>query len=452
MVIMPAMQLPEQFIIRTKDIIQAELQSFIQALDTEPPVSIRVNDKAPIVPSAKQVPWCDTGYYLPERPLFTADPFFHAGAYYVQEASSMFLCQALEQTVSKDDIVLDLSAAPGGKSTLIAQYLGNNGFLVSNEISRNRAFILTENMIKWGNDNVLISNNAPKDFCLLPDFFDTVVVDAPCSGEGMFRKDAGAIDEWSPENVAMCAARQKSILADVWDSLKTDGILIYSTCTYNFEENEDNVKWIEDELGAEFVRLDIQKFPKITTYGKGYRFYPHKTEGEGFFLAVLKKTSGASSVKKHKKYKEYKQTSKIGTEVFSLKNYLQQPESWDLVQDKNMISAVKKTHLEKVDILKNNLRPMHFGITLAEQKGKDFIPHISLALSKNIELKKINTAEIDKTTALKYLRRESVFLPDAAKGFVLLTYKNIPIGWVKNLGNRSNNLYPNEWRIRMKLE
>lgn len=442
------MQLPEQFILRTKDILLSDLQPFIDAVNTAPPVSIRLNDKTTVDLSSDKVPWCNSGYYLSERPLFTADPLFHAGAYYVQEASSMFLQQMLEQLVNKDSTVLDISAAPGGKSTLISQFLFPQGLLVSNEIVKSRVNILAENMIKWGNDNVLVSNNSPADFKKIPDFFDVIVVDAPCSGEGMFRKDEGAVSEWSIQNVMMCAARQKDILTDVWDSLKTEGILIYSTCTYNREENEENIQWIENELGAEFLPLDIEKFPEITSYGKGYRFYPHKTKGEGFFIAALRKTSGIHTAKK---YKQNKQISKPGAEILSLKNQLQEPEIWELIQENNIISAVRKTLFERINILKKNLRTMHFGITLAEQKGKDFIPHISLALSKNIDLKKVQTAEINKTKAIKYLQRESILLPDSEKGFVLLTYENVPVGWVKNLGNRSNNLYPGEWRIRMKI-
>lgn len=442
------MQLPELFLIRTKEIFQSDFQQFIDALDTSSPVSIRMNDKTDLIPSAEKVPWCSSGYYLPERPLFTADPLFHAGAYYVQEASSMFLQQVLEQLVPTDSTVLDLSAAPGGKSTLISQHLKEKGFLVSNEIVRSRANILAENMIKWGNSNVFVCNNSPKDFKVLPSFFDAVVVDAPCSGEGMFRKDEGAISEWSVQNVMMCSARQKDILSDVWDSLKTGGILVYSTCTYNREENEENVKWIENELGAEFIPLNTESFSEITTSDKGYRFYPHKTKGEGFFIAALRKTADAPLPKKHKSVQH---KSKIDQKTLDLRNQLIDPASWEIIQDINIISAVKKNHFEKTEILKKNLRSMHFGITLAEQKGKDFIPHISLAISKNIDIEKVVTAEIDKSTAIQYLRKENITLPDLPRGFVLLVYENVPIGWVKNLGNRSNNLYPNEWRIRMRI-
>lgn len=442
------MKLPESFLDQIKGILLNEFSDFIESLESPSPISIRLNNKTQITPSNERVSWCDSGYYLSERPLFTADPLFHAGAYYVQEASSMFLQQALEQHVSKDSTVLDLSAAPGGKSTLISQYLNENGFLVSNEIVRSRANILAENMIKWGNDNVLVSNNSPEDFQKLPSFFDVLVVDAPCSGEGMFRKDEGAISEWSKQNVTMCSMRQKDILNGAWDTLKSDGILIYSTCTYNKNENDDIIEWIESELGAEFLPLKIEQFPEITAGEKGYRFYPHKTRGEGFFISVLRKTSDCP--KAHKK-KKNKQIQKTDNNLLSLKNQLINPSIWELLIENNVVSAIQKTHLDKVEILRKELKTIHFGITLAEIKGKDFIPHISLALSKQINLENVNTVEIDEKTAIQYLSKETIQLPETKNGFVLLKNKNVPIGWVKNLGNRCNNLYPKEWKIRMNL-
>lgn len=447
------MNLPEAFIVRTKNILHHDTDDFIQSLNTASPTSIRVNDKLPLVPSSERVKWCQDGFYLPERPLFTADPFLHAGAYYVQEASSMFLSQVLNQLVSKESVVLDLSAAPGGKSTLISQFINEKGLLVSNEIVRSRAYILAENLTKWGNDAFIVTNNEPKDFQKTTGFFDVVVVDAPCSGEGMFRKDAGAIDEWSEQNVTMCAARQKDILSDVWDALKTDGILIYSTCTYNTEENEENITWIEETLGAKFIPLNIDDFPEITAAEKGYRFFPHKTKGEGFFIAALKKKSEIRSQKSENKKlnKNSLKKQKLSKEIEDLKNFLWNSEKWKIYQENNIISAFDAEKSEKLDIIKNNLRVLRFGIALAEQKGRDFIPQVGLALSKQLDKNKFNIVDVDYKTAIAYLKTEAIFLPDAPKGFILITYKNLPIGWVKNIGNRCNNLYPNEWRIRMNL-
>lgn len=442
------MNLPEPFVSRTQELLKEELPAFLDALDYPSPVSVRVNDKMEYLPSDDTVKWCDAGYYLAERPVFTLDPLLHAGVYYVQEASSMFLQQALNQFVVPQSVVLDLCAAPGGKSTLISQYLNRDGILVSNEIIRNRAYILAENLIKWGNDTVLVSNNEPKDFQRLPSFFDAVVVDAPCSGEGMFRKDTGAVNEWNEQNVMMCARRQREILTDVWDTLKKDGILIYSTCTYNREENEENVSWMETELGAELLRLNTDAFPEITVSDKGYRFFPHKTRGEGFFLSVLRKTSDAPSLRIKKQDKRQQKSEFNETE---LKNRLIEPENWKIYTDNNMISAFRTKFSDKVELLKSNLHIMHYGITLYEIKGRDLIPHTSLALSKSIQMENVLQAEVELRDALLFLKKETINLSEAEKGFVLIKYRNMPLGWVKNLGNRCNNLYPNEWRIRMKI-
>ena len=215
------MNLPIQFIERTKAILQEEYSAFENSLLQPTPTSIRINDKMAYEPSDELVSWCETGYYLKERPLFTADPLFHAGVYYVQEASSMFLSQAIIQHFPNAAAVLDLCAAPGGKSTLLSQFLRNDCILVSNEIIRSRAYILAENLSKWGNPNIVVSNNDPADFSGIPNYFDAVVVDAPCSGEGLFRKDPRSISEWSESNIKLCAERQRKILTDIWESFKT---------------------------------------------------------------------------------------------------------------------------------------------------------------------------------------------------------------------------------------
>jgi len=452
------MNLPQSFINQITPILGNETADFLEALQTESPVSIRLNNKIETT-EKERVKWCETGFYLPERPLFTADPLFHAGAYYVQEASSMFVEQAVCQHFPKEPLrVLDLCAAPGGKSTHLSSLLPENSLLVSNEIIRSRAYILTENLVKWGNANVVACNNAPQDFAGLYSFFDAVLVDAPCSGEGMFRKDETAIVEWSPENVRKCAERQRDILLNVWLALKTGGILIYSTCTYNRQENEENVQWIIRELGAEFLPLKTEKEWGITVSDFGYRFYPHKTRGEGFFLAVLRKTADENERACHcgldpqSHRKRDKQKGIAGqARNDELKKLLKNPENWQISISENKITALPKGRVEEIEFLQKKLKIMHAGIPLAEQKGKDFIPETALALSKNIDLEKVNAFEIDLQTALRFLQKESIEILQAPKGYVLLTYKNTPVGWVKNLGNRANNLYPAEWRIRMKL-
>jgi len=443
------MILPEAFIKRTQELPGIDFEALVKALDTPPPTSIRVNNKMDYHPSEDKVQWCDSGYYLPERPLFTADPLLHAGVYYVQEASSMFLQQAVKQHFPEARTVLDLCAAPGGKSTLLSQALPDSSILVSNEIIRSRAYILAENLLKWGNPNVVVTNNEPKDFASLPGFFDAIVVDAPCSGEGMFRKDPGAIQEWSEYNVKLCAERQREILTSVWNSLKSDGILVYSTCTYNREENEENARWICEELGAELLVMNLEGNTDITESDFGYRFYPHKTKGEGFFLSVLRKNSFVSGTIKNKK--DDKKGIKFVTKNDVKTLTLLEPDRWTIIPENNLIKAYDKVRLADFLIINKQLKCMHSGLLLGEMKGSDFIPAAGIALSKKLDKNSVEIIDADYETAILFLRKEAIFLPNSGRGYLLVSYKGQALGWVKNMGNRCNNLYPQEWRIRMKL-
>ena len=321
--------------------------------------------------------------------------------------------------------------------------------LVSNEIVRSRAYILAENLIKWGNSSIIVTNNDPKDFAALPGFFDAVVVDAPCSGEGMFRKDAGAIAEWSEYNVKLCAARQREILSTVWDTLKTDGILVYSTCTFNREENEDNVKWICEELGADLLSVNLDGYQNITVTDYGYRFYPHKTKGEGFFLTVLRKNAMVHSSQKNKREdkKNIKSVTKSNTSVFSLL----ESDRWLINLEDNLIKGYDKVRINDFLFIKKHLKCMHSGLLLGEIKGQDFIPSSSIAFSKKLNRESIEQVEVDYKSAIAFLKKEAITLPLSTRGYVLICFKGQALGWVKNLGNRTNNLYPQEWRIRMKI-
>jgi 16S rRNA C967 or C1407 C5-methylase (RsmB/RsmF family)/NOL1/NOP2/fmu family ribosome biogenesis protein len=444
------MNLPEAFVTRTKKLLGDDFSELENALENAPPTSIRVNDKIKYEPSEEKVFWCESGYYLKDRPLFTADPLFHAGVYYVQEASSMFLEQAVKQHFPNASTILDLCAAPGGKSTLLSQTLPESSLLVSNEIIRSRAYILAENLIKWGNPNVIVSNNEPKDFERLPGFFDAIVIDAPCSGEGMFRKDAGAIQEWSEYNVKLCAERQREIVSAVWDALKTDGILVYSTCTFNRDENEENVKWICDELDAEVLSIDLQGNKDIYQSDLGYRFYPHKTKGEGFFISVLRKKLIQNRTYKSKKIdkKAVKFVTKPEVSLLQLVDSKKRV----ITIENNQIKAYEKEHLNDYLNLNEELRCLHSGLLLGEMKGLDFIPSANIALSKKLDLISVETVDVDYNTAISFLRKDAILLPNSSKGYILICYKGIGLGWVKNLGNRCNNLYPHEWRIRMKID
>ncbi len=394
------------------------------------------------------VPWCEHGFYLTERPSFTFDPLFHAGAYYVQEASSMFLWEMLKQTIgtSSQQKVLDLCAAPGGKSTLLASYF-TDGLVVSNEVIKSRAAILTENCIKWGADNIIVTNNDPKDFQRLQNFFDVIVIDAPCSGSGLFRKDPTAVNEWSEENVKLCSLRQQRIAADVLPALKQNGILIYSTCSYSKQEDEDVLDWIVEELKVASCRLQVDPNWKIVEVESdkhkafGYRFYPDQIKGEGFFIAAFRKTNGEEDAYHQEQTLQFPGKQ----ELLQLRSFIPLPETYAVFKQAEALRAIKEIWVTALKQLAKHLYIKKAGVELGTIKGKDFIPSHELAVSM-IGLESFAAIELSKEDALQYLKRKE-FSTDAPKGWTLVKYGGLPLGWIKVLPNRINNYYPQEWRI-----
>lgn len=448
------MALPAEFISSMQPLLLKEMQPFLAAITEDAPVSIRFNPfkhKCVTDDNLEQVPWSQHGYYLENRPAFTFDPLFQAGYYYVQEASSMFVEYIVRELIHEPSVCLDSCAAPGGKSISILSALPEGSLLVSNEIVRSRANVLAENMTKFGHPNSVVTNNAPKDFQKLPNFFDLILVDAPCSGEGMFRKDEVAVKEWSPANVKMCCARQKDILEDIWTSLKPGGYLIYSTCTYNLQENEQNSAWIADELGAEFVEIEVPKewgiTPSMQKAVTAYRFLPHKTKGEGLYVAVLRKKEDESLFNKTSKKQNRQGVLK---DISTYQPMLKSPLDFIFIKEDDKITAEPAAWKDEILQLKSNLRVLLYGIELGEYKGKNFIPAHPLAMSIHLEDGVFPQIDLTLEQALSYLRCEAISIDNAPVGFVLVTYRNIPLGFVKNLGNRANNLYPKEWRIRSR--
>jgi len=445
--------LPPAFTERISRQLGNETEDFIQSLLLPAPVSIRVHPRkfpdTHIWLEMPRVPWCEHGYYLSERPVFTLDPLFHAGAYYVQEASSMFLYEVLKQLFpnQKNNLkVLDLCASPGGKSTLLSAFLNGEGLLISNEAIRSRIPSLKENTIRWGYYNVIITNNDPEDFVKSEMYFDLVVVDAPCSGEGLFRKDPESIKEWSKENTYHCVLRQKRILSSATEIVADEGFLIYSTCTFNPEENEAHQQQIKAS-GFEPVPINVNKEWNITQpSSNSVQFFPHKNRGEGFYLAVYKKTGGRNSeIKLRRKYKP---------EFFNCNlfhSFFQLPFESVLIKDnKHGIIVFPDAWIEWMGVASNNLCMVQAGVEVGEIKGKDVIPSHALAMSFFLN-KEIATCDLDVHQSRLFLSKENIVLPEnTPKGFVLLTYQGVPLGWVKNLGNRTNNLYPQEYRIRMR--
>ncbi len=422
-------KLPLAFTTYTRDLFGDELyQIFLKGLEETPPVSIRLNsfklsegtNKINPELSPQPIPWCKEGFWLETRPNFTFDPLLHAGVYYVQETSSMFLSHVLQHWVKQPVMVLDLCAAPGGKTTCTRTSLPAGSFLFSNEPIGKRAQILAENVQKFGHEDVVVTNNYPRDYKKSKLSFDVIIADVPCSGEGMFRKDPQSIEEWSPQNVENCWQLQRSIIADIWDNLKPGGILIYSTCTFNAHEDEENIAWILNEYDAKLLSVPTEEAWNITGSlisnplkdGQEfpvYRFIPGKTRGEGIFMAIIRKHGGNQALK-------YKTTV-------------------------NSDKAVAEAH--------KRLRILSHGVKEGIQKGKTIIPDHTLALSLSTDKTAYPNVEVDYQTAIAYLRHEAVVLSsEAPRGIVLLTYKEHPIGFAKNLGNRANNLYPQEWRIK----
>ena len=445
--------LPEGFKKEMKSLLGEEADQLLKTLEEEPVVSVRLNRRKPVshtlFEGMEAVDWCENGFYLPERPDFGHNPLLYAGTFYVQEASSMIyeqitgkLLEEIERERGKKEPleVLDLCAAPGGKSTAIINALDDEDVLISNEFDRKRAWILKENIEKWGSGNVVVTNNAAADFGKLSEKFDIIAVDAPCSGEGMMRREAVARSQWSEELVAQCSTLQREIVADILPTLKEGGYLIYSTCTFNRKENEENLDYFMKAYGLEPVSLKLEgvedALKGIGTEAQALRFMPHRTKGEGLFVAVLKKPGK----------EEARVQPKLSTQ--SRKEEESQREE---IRIGDILYEMSGTGKEMVKTLQNkvkNIRILSAGRPKTEMKGKLEIP---LAASVLFHLGTGNFPIVDltKEDALKYLRRETLNLPEETpKGYLTVSYKGHPLGVIKNLGNRANNLYPSEWKIR----
>jgi NOL1/NOP2/sun family putative RNA methylase len=435
-----------------------DAENFLQAHQSaEAPTSIRLN---PFKPSSKKnneiVPWCPEGYYLDGRPSFTFDPLFHAGCYYVQEASSMFIGYIFNYLKGDDDLkVLDLCAAPGGKSTLISSALKNTDLLVANEIIKTRVPILNDNLNRWGRSNIIVTNNDPKDFKKLRGFFDIILVDAPCSGSGMFRKDPDAMSLWSEANVNLCYQRQQRILADVYPALKEDGYFIYSTCSYSVEENENILDWLCDEFELESIRIPIEQDWGIvesqssTHNAWGYRFYPDKVKGEGLFAACLRKRESSGQLP-NIKYKEQQKANY--KEIDLVKPFINEPDNYYYFKVNDDWLAIDKVHKERLATLWQYLYLKKSGVRMGKLAGKDLIPDHELALSVIINKDRFLQTELTKEQAIQYLRRDNIIDLDMnTTGWSLMNFERHALGWAKLLPNRINNYYPKEIRILSPL-
>jgi 16S rRNA C967 or C1407 C5-methylase (RsmB/RsmF family)/NOL1/NOP2/fmu family ribosome biogenesis protein len=435
--------LPKAFTDAMKFRLGPEAELFFTEHETQAPVSVRVNPFKSVTKfdSQEHISWAKNGRYLPERISFTFDPLFHAGCYYVQEASSMFLEQVFNAVAGSSNgiRVLDACAAPGGKSTHILSLLDQESLLVSNEVIPSRNKILSQNLSKWGCSNVVVTQNETEKFSALTGFFDVIIVDAPCSGEGLFRKDPEACNEWSPDAVNICARRQHQILDDLYPALKEGGYIIYSTCTYEESENEEQVAHMISTYGMELVDLPLFNNDMVKSSG-GLRFYPHRIKGEGFFISALKKCEAEEEVKKRTKNSGKKETVKFP------EGLLNNQTRFIPYSHEDELYAFPEEHYTSINLIQDHLFVRKAGVHVGTTKGKDFIPSQELALSMDVhpEVKRVNLEEPD---AITYLQCGALQLPFSEKGWMLVTYEHFPLGWIKALGNRVNNYYPREWRI-----
>ncbi|MCB0568241.1 MAG: hypothetical protein KDC66_00680 [Phaeodactylibacter sp.] len=450
------MILPPDFTEQIKAQLGDEWPAFLNALASPAPTSIRFNLLKNInwQENIDKVKWEPNGVYLSTRPVFTLDPAFHAGAYYVQEASSMFVGEAVRQLVPAGRFVraLDLCAAPGGKTTLLQSALSRGSLLLANEVIRPRYQILRENLMRWGAANIFSSNLDSSAFGALQGYFGLVLVDAPCSGEGLFRKDADAVGEWSPDNVQLCCGRQKRILADAVALLEPGGILLYSTCTYNRFENEENAAWLADQFGVEPLRLQLHPEWNIVEREWGYQFYPHRVRGEGFYLAAFRRPPGPAFQMPRLKDKAPTGLALLSRPVIErLEPWVRDTAALAFFENKNgMIVAIPRTLEEEARFLSQALGRVQMGTEIGSFKNKDFVPAHALALSP-LAAAGIPRVALDRDTALLFLKKENIRLPHQPMGWMLASYQGLGLGWAKGLANRLNNYLPKEWRIRMDI-
>ena len=451
--------LPKEFLASLEGIEGFDRDAFVGAHESgEPVTSVRFNPmrlsptwslRESGLPVDNMVPWSSQGYYLGQRPSFTFDPLFHAGVYYVQEASSMFLEQPLRQLLDLDKPlkILDLCGAPGGKSTHIQSLISPESLLVSNEVIRGRAPVLMDNILKWGAGNVVVTSNDPSAFQKIPGYFDVIVVDAPCSGSGLFRKDDAAIRAWSLNNVQLCSQRQQRILADALPALKEDGLLVYSTCSYSPEEDEAIADWLVNECSMESCLLNIEPEWNIVsvhspeTGATGYRFYPDKTRGEGFFLACFKKKQEQETLR-HRISKADLLPAKERAKILP---WIRKGE-WELIHEPSGIYALDPGMLEDYSLLRSQLHVVYQGTRLGELMKDKLVPAHALALSPMVA-SEIPVNELGYEEAIRYLQRQDFNFTALGKGWQLVRYQGFNLGWVNVLVNRINNYYPKEFRI-----
>ncbi len=459
------MDFPARFIQRLRAQMGAdESRALLEALDTEPPTAVRANPAKgwrPAEAETDPVPWWEGGCYLSQRPLFTVDPAFHAGCYYVQEAASQFVGRIFALCSPAGKRILDLCAAPGGKTTLYASMVGLDGLVVANEIDRRRVQVLSDNVRKWGMGNVAVVAGDSPAVCAFAATFDVVAVDAPCSGEGMFRKDPNARAEWSEEHVNLCVKRQQALLDDAWRALKPGGLLIYSTCTFNREEDEQQLdrlfERVEDGEFAEAPEVPCDPTWGIVTGRVGraqtFRFFPHRTRSEGLFVSVVAKSAeaqGPSRPSRSARPRRSPLAEVPRAACRELAGWLREPDAWEFVQAGDTCYAFRRAQAELIRQLASATGVIYSGVAMGQLYNGRLKPDHALALATAFDRSRVPSAELDEERAVEYLRRGAVAPQGLAEGMNLVTHDGRPIGFAKRIGRRVNNLYPQTMRILNK--
>ena len=438
-----------------------EAAALCEALATEPTTSVRLNPQKmgeSKWADAEVVPWSENGYRLPVRPSFTLDPDFHAGAYYVQEASSQFAGYIMASAMGgaeecKGKYILDMCAAPGGKSTHYATLVGEEGLVVANEINRGRAAVLADNARKWGLGNMVVTCNDSSRLSQMEEWFDAVAVDAPCSGEGMFRKLDEAQEQWSEANVAMCAERQWEILQNAYEALRPGGVLLYSTCTFNRDEDEHilerALEHYADELEeVEPIEVDDKWGVVVGRVGvfQTYRFFPHKVKGEGMFMAVACKSGDAARRRNIKSRRQIiapvdKRTAE------ELQRWVNNPAAMRFFAAGEMLYGCSKEHYADIETLSGVASVIYSGVAMGQVfKGK-LKPDGALALYVGLNRDVVAVSEVAAERALEFLRKQDMSVEGFAEGINLVVHNGQALGFVKRIGGRVNNMYPNQLRI-----
>ncbi len=441
-------KLPKAFIERIKQDRPEDFNQFLDAIVQKPITSIRYNKKySHLISTETPIPWCTKGVYLKERPVFTIDPFFHAGCYYPQEAGSMILDQ-IQFSPDKLLKVLDLCAAPGGKTTLIYDKLPLGSVLVANEVIPKRAEILRENLIKWGCKETIVTCTEPYKLGKLKHEFDVILVDAPCSGEGMFRKDPKAITEWNPSSNKACSKRQKSILDAIIPALKPGGMLIYSTCTYSDLENEQQVERLIEKFGFTIHSVDLEStwnFEQVKSYG--WRTTPHKTNAEGFFFSVL--ISPIDPIINNTNEPESKLT-------------LIHENKLNVVNDILNIPFVGFTFLNKVFYASDKLMALtnkfrdakiqivQTGVFIARFEN-DVLIHEHHLITSGLFDQKTKQVSLSLDESLKFLKGISIPTFQNFENKSIVTYNSVPLGFARTENQHLTSEFPKKWQIRMNF-